>query len=491
MITLRPYQHDLIESIREKFRTGKKRVILCAPTGAGKTVIFSSIVIQTMYKLFNNRALILTDRVELLKQTWNALDNIGADPVVYDAKRKTSEDLSNTRVVIGMVETIKRRYKSGKLRLGNFDIIIVDEAHKGNFNEIFKIYPDAYYIGATATPIASKKDSPLKNYWNDITVMVDTPDLVEMGFLVPCKPYAMTSIDVNNLKIDSKTGDYSDASLFMEYDKQLVYEGLIRAINEKVSNKKTIIFCVNINHTYNTYIELIKNGYTASYVTSKSTKEERIDSIESFHSGKSQFMVNCGILTTGYDHPEIECVIMNRATKSLTLFLQCCGRGSRTFNDKNDYTLIDMGENVREHGFWDDSRDWVDWFKNPPKKGASKAAPVKNCPKCQAIFHVKIMECPECGHVFKPKEVEPAYGVLVDLKKAPDELVGRTIDSLNPQELAALTKSNRYNKGLPYRVARSKGSIFLSNYAKWMGYKSGWAYYQQNGETEHHNIIIT
>jgi superfamily II DNA or RNA helicase len=490
MLKLRPYQNDLIDAIRTKFKQGKKRVILCAPTGAGKTVIFSSIVIQTLGKLFNNRALIVTDRIELLSQTWKSLEKIGAEPVIYDAKTKTHKDLYNERVVVAMVETLKRRHKSQKLKLGQFDIIIIDEAHKGNFTAIFDIYPDAFYIGATATPIASKKDNPLKKFWHDIVVVVDTPDLIELDYLVPCRSYGMVAIDMNNLKMDYKTGDYSDTSLFQEYDKQQVYEGLLKAISLKVHDKKTIIFCVNIQHTINTYHSLVQAGYIAVYVTSKSTKEDRAEALADFHSGRAQFMVNCGILTTGYDHPAIECVIMNRATKSLPLFLQCCGRGSRLHDGKLNFTLIDMGENVREHGLWHNSRDWVEWFFNPPKKGAQKAPPVKECPSCMALIHARIMECPYCGHIFEAKEKPRIEGKLVEFDGVPKNLIGRRIDSLNPLELATLTKSKRYSVGLSYRVARSKGYEYLKEFGRWMGYASGWAYHQMKEDKKYYNIII-
>lgn len=489
---LRPYQTALIEAIRKKFRAGKKRVILCAPTGAGKTVIFSSVVIQTLSKLFDNRALIVTDRIELLSQTWRALDNIGAEPVIYDAKTEPGADLSDARVVVAMIETLKRRAKSGKLNLGKFELIIIDEAHKGNFSAIFDIFPDSFYIGATATPIATKKDKPLKMFWNDIVVVVDTPDLVELGYLVKCRPFAMTAIDKTKLSYDSKKGDYSDASMYAEYNKRTVYDGMLSAIRERVADKKTIIFCVNIDHTESTYHELLRAGYSAVMITSKSSKEERSEAMRSFHSNEAQFMVNCGILTTGYDHPEIEAVIMNRATKSLPLFLQCCGRGSRTSPGKTEYTLIDMGENVQEHGFWDDARDWVDWFHNPPKKGASKAPGAKECPKCSYLMPPSLMECPDCGYVYQSKRSEQApSGVLVEMTRSADTLIGRKIGSLSAFELATLTKSARYKAGLSWRVARAKGGRFLEEYARYMGYKPGWAYHQSmSADNKYHNITI-
>jgi hypothetical protein len=101
------------------------------------------------------------------------------------------------------------------------------------------------------------------------------------------------------------------------------------------------------------------------------------------------------------------------------------------------------------------------------------------------------MECPECGHVFPQKEKEFSMGEIVELKKAPSALIGRRIDSLNPFELSILSKSKRYNIGLCYRVARSKSKLYLSEYARWMGYASGWVYYQLSQDSKFTNLIIS
>jgi superfamily II DNA or RNA helicase len=498
---LRPYQTDLIGTLRNKLRRNK-RVILCAPTGSGKTVMFSYIVLKTLEKSLFQRALIVTDRVELLSQTFRALNNTGIDVAVYNAQTKPKAPPVIARAVVAMVETIKRRYESNperlKAQLGHFDMVIIDEAHKGNFKALFEIYPDAFYIGATATPIATSKKDPLKNYYNDIAYTVDVPELIEIGFLSSCRPYAMRLIDAELLKKDYAKGDYTEASQYAEFSKPTVFTGLLRAYREKClpDQRKTIVFCINIQHTLETAEQLSIAGYPSVQVTSKSSKEERTEALRKFHSGEVNVMVNCGILTTGYDHPAISAVIMNRATMSLPLWLQCCGRGSRIHPEtgKKDFVLIDMGTNIDRLGLWDESRDWDKWFRDPPKPGQSQPAPVKECPKCEAILPARATECEYCGYVFpkSEKENELAEGILVEVvKPAPSDLIGKKIGDLNVDELYSLYKSERYKKGFVLRVLRSKGENAMYYFARLAGFKRGWAYYQsRNGASEFTNITI-
>jgi superfamily II DNA or RNA helicase len=485
MLKLRKYQIELIDEIKNKFKHNKKRVILCAPTGAGKTVIFTKIVSDTLNKDLFNRVLIITDRIELFNQTFSAIDNIGAKPSIYNAKVKKGKSVLG-RCVVGMVETIKRR---GKDDIGDFNLIIIDEAHKGNFSKIFEIWPDAFYIGATATPLATKKDTPLKKFYNDIAFVLDVNDLITEGFLMPAKTYAMTGlIDDDSLQYDYKTGDFTSASLSAEFSKPELYEGVKEAYLTHAKGKKTMIFCINIAETEN-IANLIDGAY---FIHSKTSKEDRDDRLQKFHQSKDGVMVNCGILTTGYDHPPIEVIIMNRATMSLPLWLQCCGRGSRISPNtgKEYFTIIDMGGNVKRLGLWEDERDWIDWFLNPPKKGIGKPAPTRECASCNAMLPARQLECPYCGSVIQAKEAERINGVLKEAVSIPEHLKNRYIIDLSVKELHEIRLIKKYKMGFIVRVLRSKGIQALKEYEAIAGYKRGWHIHQISGDQNFKNIKI-
>jgi superfamily II DNA or RNA helicase len=371
-------------------------------------------------------------------------------------------------------------------------MVIIDEAHKGNFKAVFDIWPDAFYVGATATPIATSKKDPLKNYYQDIAYKFDVAELIEMGFLVGVHPFKMMAIDNEKLVKSYSKGDFTEKSQYDEFSKPTVFAGLLKAWRKHASDKKTIVFCVNIQHTLDTVRDFQAAGYSAVYITSKSTPEERRNALADFHSGNAQIMVNCGILTTGYDHPPIECVVMNRATMSLALWLQCCGRGSRISTGKDEYTLIDMGGNIDRLGQWDDERDWRDWFFNPQKPGQSQPAPVKECPECESLISARSMMCKFCEYEFPEPEqtAETIEGKLIEARKAPEHLKGRKLDSLNTSELYELYQSQRYKKGLILRVIRARGEPELKRFAQVAKFKSGWVYYQSTQDTTYTNITI-
>ena len=493
MLQLRPYQKDLIDQIREKFARGRKRVVLCSPTGSGKTVVFSSVVIQTISKDMFNRVLIVTDRVELFQQTWGALDAMGATPTVLNAKTKNGESLHG-RVVVGMVETIKRRYKrygkEFKKYMGQFNLIIIDEAHKGNFREIIEMYPDSFVIGATATPISTSKKNPLKNHYDDIALSVDIPDLVLDGFLSPEKSYKMDVVDQDQLVKNYSNGDFTEKSQAEQFAKPRVFDGLLSSWQDRAKGLKTLVFCVNIEETYHTADNFRKAGYDPAVITSKSTSEERAEQLQKFHSKTDGIMVNCGILTTGYDHPPIECIVMNRATMSLPLWLQCCGRGSRISPGKDQFVIIDMGGNIDRLGMWSDSRDWRDWFFNPCKPRQEQPAPVKECKKCGALMHASVRKCQYCGYEYPVEEMQKLDGELVEVNPVPAELQGKRISDLSVPELIELQRAKRYSNGFVLRILRSRGQEALREFAQIKNYKPGWIHFNADGPKSFTNFRV-
>ncbi len=198
--------------------------------------------------------------------------------------------------------------------------------------------------------------------------------------------------------------------------------------------------------------------------------KERERILADFRDGIFPVLNNCGILTTGYDEPSIDAIIMNRATMSLPLWLQCQGRGSRPFPNKLNFTVIDFGGNHDRHGLWNEQREWS--LKPPRKKGPAKAAPVKRCPACQAMLPASVMVCEYCDYEFPPAaSSELAEGVAV-LKIAP---VGqRRISTLSLEELAVLQKKKVIKHTLIWRIVRSKGATAIEQYAKIMKYSYGW-----------------
>jgi superfamily II DNA or RNA helicase len=224
------------------------------------------------------------------------------------------------------------------------------------------------------------------------------------------------------------------------------------------------------------------------YVHSQMSKDERESQLSGFHNSTDGIMCNCGILTTGYDHPAIECIILFRATLSLPLYLQMCGRGSRTFDNKPNFIILDFGGNIDRFGKWQDSKDWIDFFNNPPKK-IEGVAPTKECPECEALLHLKVTECPYCGHIFEVKEKKFFEGELIEVEPLPEHLKNKKVKDLTLKELHEVRNIRKWSLSFTYRILLAKGMEHVINYGKLNNYKPGWHRFQK-GEPITNNFFI-
>ena len=475
---LRPYQVESIDLLRKGF-SKNKRQILCLPTGSGKTVVFSSIIEQAAAK--GSQTLVLTHRIELFNQTWRAIDRLGINPAIITAETKKIDP--GAVVSIAMVETIKRRIKKfGNEFPLNPYLVIIDEAHFANFNDIIDYFDSAYVIGATATPVGKH----FFKYYTGIVSNVDIPDLIEQNYLCGYRAFQMQD-DFSEVKISK--GEFEESSLFAHFDKVELYDGVVDKYIEKCNGKKTVVFNCNIQHSNNTSDAFNKAGIKSYSITSYTTKDDRENILRMYENGEFRILNNCGILTTGWDCPSVECVIVNRATMSLPLWLQMCGRGSRTYPGKEKFTVLDFGKNHDRHGMWNEPRQWK---IEAPKKKTERAAPTKECPSCFAMLFASVRVCSECGYEFiaADKETEIKEGVLVEIQ--PRGWQGKWMSDLSIEELADITKLKIENTQFIWRVVRSHGKEGIRYYSKLMGYKSGWEWHQLQSvfDSQYTNKIV-
>ena len=445
---LRDYQVDSVAQVGAAFRKGGKRVILCLPTGAGKTVIFSDIAAKAASK--GKRVGIVTHRRELLGQ----------------AGRLNSCDIL-------MVETLNNRIKKG-LDLNAYDLLVIDEAHIGNFRKVLEGF-EGFVIGATATPVSNP---PLKEQYNAIVCPIGIEQLIAQGWLATPHTYAMHPVDTSQLA--TARGEFTEASLDDAFNRPKVYEGVVKEFCSKWRDKKAIVFCVNISASINTGIEFaLKLGSKRVFVVhSKMDSIKRGALINEFAQSSDGILVNCGIATTGFDCPDIEVVVVNRATKSVALWLQMVGRASRTTPSKSAFTILDFGENVTRLGFWQEPRDWGHLFLNPKKKGEG-VAPVKDCAACGFVAYASARICANCGAEFpKPKPTEK--DVIATLKllnyQNKAKLEGRRLYDIaqNPADLYELQRVKKYKQAYIERVLYFANYPELQRFWRAKGYTDGY-----------------
>ena len=420
MYQLYDYQLLAINQLREKMRE-HKRVCLCLPTGGGKTIIFSDIANKAIEK--GKRVLVCVHRNELKEQ----------------AQRTT-----NATVV--MVETLNNQIKAGKIDINQFDIIIIDEVHIGNFRKVLETY-EGYVIGATATPVTTNKLHPISGLLNDIVIPVTISQLIDLGRL--SKPKTFARVPDNFKALKKVGGEYSEKSLNEVFNNRQVFNGLITDYKERLLNKKGIIFCCSIAHAEAVYSSLINEGVNAYLVHSK--MKERDTPVNNFKASKDGVMVNCGILTTGFDEPTIEFVMINRATTSLALWLQMIGRASRTIdNVKDSFEIYDYGMNVHSLGFWQEERDWNKIFFNVKTKKSEGVAPIKICPKCNAVNNSRATKCEVCDTEFEEQIKKEIETKLIEM--AYQKTNGKYLYDLSLPEFMLVAEKRKYKQQFIERV---------------------------------------
>lgn len=488
MIQLRPYQANALMAIRWHFNKGRNKVLMCKPTGAGKTVTFSALVMDTLQQDLFAKVLILTDRVELLTQAGGTLEKFGIRFEPITAKNRKINP--RARCYIGMVETYKRRIEANPWLL-DMTLIIIDEAHKGNFKDLFSSFkPETRIVGATATPISAKKNDPLSNYYDALVNPVQISELIQQGFLCPAVTYG-PAIDRSRLRLDK--GEYSDASLMDTFAKREVYAGLINKYNQfclKAGRpRKTIVFNVNVAHSLAVTAEFNRAGYPCKHVDGNTDPAERERIIAGYKSGEYPIICNVGILNAGFDDPSTEVIVFNRATTSRAFWLQSCGRGSRPHPGKNHFIILDMGGNWKELLCWDEYRNWDEIWKQTGKPSDKLGVePKRTCPQCDAIVPATAKTCEHCGHVFAPKPKEAAREV--EFAKVGDsvELLMNDRPSLwKSLPVADLEKIRQIKERKPMWVVyvirdrvpdEATYRRELRELARLRGYKPGWEKYQ-------------
>jgi superfamily II DNA or RNA helicase len=414
---LRYYQNEMVGSIFEKLETIKS--VLCqSATGSGKTVIMCDFIKKWIEKNPDNKILVSVHREELVQQTSDTLARFGILNEIITAKSKPDFTQS---VFVGMTQTIwSRKYKI------NIDLMVVDEAHEQIHVKSFDLFQEAKRVGFTATPIINKRityyecdyckkrtdkkeiccyneptykwSAPvtMSETYNDIIVGVPIKKLIEEGSLVDEITFTYNYYENLEAKENDDFDENDIAEESVKHDKNVLEE-----YKEKALGKKTMIFTASTKQNLS-LVETFSEHQIKSYDSVNNETSERKEIVEWFRNTDGAILVSTGTFTTGFDVKEVECIIINRPTQSLSLWLQIVGRGARPSDliFKENFVVIDLGGNVNRLGRWSDNINWNDIFWNGLKKAKKKNPVLIQCQKCDYNWIGESKEpCPDCGHI--------------------------------------------------------------------------------------------
>jgi superfamily II DNA or RNA helicase len=332
------------------------------PTGGGKTVVFSEIVRRYIEKK-GKKVLVLTHRIELCKQTSKMLKGFGVRNKIINSKVKELSDDNDYMCFVAMVETLNNRLNEEKLSVDNIGLTIIDEAHYNSFTKLFKYVEDSFVLGVTATPLSSNIKLPMHKNYEKLIVGDSIPSLIEKGFLARANMFTY-DVGLSQLQVGIN-GDYTVKSSEDLYTNMNMQTKLMQAYEERCKGEKTLIFNNGINTSWYVYQTFKEAGYDVKHLDNTHSKKERSAILKWFNEKPDAILTSVSILTTGFDEPTVRNIILNRATKSLTLYFQMIGRGSRKLKNKDTFNVIDLGNNLARFGPWDANVDWQLIFKNP------------------------------------------------------------------------------------------------------------------------------
>jgi len=408
--TLHPYQHAGIDAIRQAMRAGHRRILAVCPVGGGKTVVFSSILAATAAK--GGTGLVLVHREELLDQASDKLTRWGVPHGVIKAGRKAD---SRWPVQVASVQSLLRR------TMPPAQLVVIDEAHRTmatSYRVLLDRLPHARILGFTATPYRTDGRG-LGDVFTELVEIATPSQLLELGILVPPRVFAPSAPDLAGVR--TTAGDYNQKDLVLRVDTPRLIGSVAEHWGRLVRGRLAVAFAASIEHSRHLVSALQGVGARAAHLDAQTDPDVRRATLEQLARGEIEVISNVGLITEGWDLPQLGAVIVARPTQSASLWIQMCGRGARAHEGKTDYLLVDHAGNVQRHGFPDDDR------LHSLETATRRLRPVpslRTCSLCFMVVPASVATCPDCQQPLavpqeRERTPESVSGELVELQDRP------------------------------------------------------------------------
>jgi DNA repair protein RadD len=417
--TPRPYQQEAIDATFDYWAEIGGNPLIVIPTGGGKAGILGTIMRRLFDQWSGIRILNLAMVAELVDQNYK--ETLGfwdwAPAGVYSAGLNRRD--AHAQILFASIQSV---WNKAHL-IGHCDLIIIDEAHTvpkkvatmfGKFIAAMrKINPEIRLLGLTATDYrldSGRLTEGDDKLFDDVAYEVGLRELIEDGYLTPLTSKA-TQTALSTKGVKKTGGDFNAKALQAAVDKEELNAGIVDDIISYGQDRRSwLVFASGVEHAQHLCDEIRSRGFSADVLTGDTEHGARKRMIEDFKAYRLRALVNCGVLTTGFNHPGVDLIAAARPTESAGLYVQIAGRGTRNVyapgydlstregrlaaianGPKPNCLFLDFGGLVRRHGPVD-----MVTPKKPGKGGGD--APVKTCPECFSLVHASVMECPDCGH---------------------------------------------------------------------------------------------
>ena len=374
-----------------------------APTGAGKTIMLSGVAGRWIQGT-QAKVCVLAHRDELTEQNASKFNRVNPsiETSVFDAKEKSWKG----QTTFAMVQTLSRQ--SNLAQIPALDLLVIDEAHHAAAPSYRAIIEQAQkrnarlkLFGVTATP--NRGDGKgLRPVFSNVADQISLAELIQSGHLVPPRTFVVdvgTQAALAEVKRSADDFDMHEVDAIM--NRTVITEAVIKHWQTHAGKRKTVVFCSTVDHANNVANAFRQADVNSVIVHGALTKAERETALAKFASGQAQVIVNVAVLTEGWDHPPVDCVVLLRPSSYKSTLIQMIGRGLRTVDpeeypgvSKTDCIVLDFGSSTLMHGSLEQEA-LLDGHQG------SGQAPTKTCPNCDAEVPLSSMECALCGHVWE------------------------------------------------------------------------------------------
>ena len=453
-MNLRPYQLDTNRKLWKAF-TEVDAALLQAPTGAGKTLMFSHLIAMRREHA-KEKVLVLAHRREIVNQTLAKLMDAGIETGVIMAGEAP---MPWCDVQVGSVDTLWSRKDFPEAQF-----LVIDECHRAagdRYKKVIEHYMSrgAKLLGATATPMRTDGRG-LGNIFKRMVRTPDVPELQQLGFLVPVSYRVGLLPDMTTVK--DAAGDYNQAQREEAVDQGRLIGDIVKNWLHHAQGRKTMIFASGVKHSVHIAEQFTLLGVPAAHVDGETPKEQRDQIYEGMTQGRIQVVTNAMVYVEGTDIPCIDCIVDAAPTKSLMKYLQAGGRGMRTWPGKENLLYMDHAGNVNRHGRLDSPRDWI--LTEGKEQVAHLAEQRKKteklplvCERC-GFMHNRTV-CPMCGFTFIPTG------------EAADFLPGMLVEMTIGEYESAVAKKRKAKEELPPKLWY-QGLLYIARERR---YSDGWA----------------
>ena len=432
---LRDYQQEAVEAAKAYIKRTGGNPLIDLPTGAGKSLVLAALV-DWVCKECDGRVLVATHRKELIEQDADAIRSLCKVEVgIFSAGLNVRQV---RRCTVAGVQSV---YKKPRI-LGDVDVVIIDEAHLVStktgsqyrvlLDALKKRKPDLVVIGLTATPYRLGQGyltEGKERLFDSIVYSANMRKLIEQGYLSPLHSGKVSAaIDLDNVRVSA--GEYVAKDLELAANVSEITNGVVADIVAS-GRKHVLVFGCGVEHVAHLRNAARMAGLSSEMVLGSTPPLERIKILNDFKHGRIQVLTSCDVLTTGFNVPQVDLICMVRATMSVSLYVQCLGRGTRVAPGKTDCLCYDYGGNIARHGP-------LDQVSVKSRSEGSRDNPMKLCPSCYAEVVIAKLTCEHCGHVWPKPEREERK---VNAKKSDLDVLsdGKPRDTTHPVTERSIT----------------------------------------------------